>query len=409
MRYRSSSPFTVTVVKDASGERIPFLIDSDSGLPVPDANRWRLLRRRGKCQSSTLKKELLEVSYLYRWARGAKVDLADRVTRGIGILLNESTSLIEYLKQDFASSRGKNVEAEHVSLAVQQQRFSTIRGYLCWWMDTSLERAVATEGISDAKYVRIKDQRDRMMRWLEPPPGSTRSRLGLTPLLRQRFIQVIHPESLENPWSPRVRLRNYVMFSTYFWLGLRLSELLAMKCHHADLSIKVPTLLVERMPDDPEDPRLDAPQAKTLGRQVPVPGSILKYLKLYIKGERPSIGHAKRHGFLFVSSQSGAPLSKRAVQHALKQLILRHPEFRGALTVHVLRHCWSDMLHQHFGHLVKEGQLDSEFAKLLFNYLGGWGHGSVQHARYSEAEIRRAADAALLRIHEEMFSIKHGD
>lgn len=395
----------VRVLKDDTGERIPFLIDRTTGLPVLEANQWRLLRRRGACQSSTLKKELLEVSYLYRWARERGIDLVTRMNTGKGILLRESTDLIEYLKQDFTQRKHQGLlPAVHVSPAVQQQRFSTIRTFLQWWMDTVLERVEQTDSAGDAKYIRVMDQRERMLRWLTSPSGSAGQREGLTPAQRKLFQEVIHPEHPRNPWSRETRLRNFVAFSIYFWLGLRLSELLLVKCHHIDVMARSPTLLVERHPDDVDDARSDRPEVKTLGRLLPVPAVVVPYLKRYIRNERGKVGTSKAHPFLLVAYPSGSPLSKRAVQHALAQLVSRFPEFRSVLTVHVLRHCWSDMMHRHLSDMVRQGRLDSEFAKLLFNYLGGWSHASTQHAKYSHAEIRRAADEALLGIHHEMFS-----
>lgn len=399
------SPYRVLLVTDHNGERVPFLLDKRSGIPLTEVNQWRLLARRGRCQHATLKREMLEISFLYRWAFDRGIDLQVRMNSGEGIRTSETTDLADYLRQNFTENIQNSRVPRHVGRVVQQQRFATIRIFLTWWMDIVLERIPQDRKESHLRFVRIKEHRDRMLRWLDPPSGKSSSREGLTPTLRKRFLQVIHPDSPENPWNRNSRLRNYVMFALYIWLGPRLSELLLLKCHHVNLDRRRSTLLIERAPDDPEDPRADAPEAKTLGRELPIPDSLVRYLREYMRTVRPHIGAAKMHPFLFVAYPDGAPLSKRAVQHLLEQLRSRHPEFNEVLTVHVLRNCWADMMRARLREMVRNKEIDSEFAKLLFNYLGGWTHGSFQSDKYSSGEIRRTADEALISIHDEIFDV----
>lgn len=402
MNNKDEGKYKVVLIKDQSGERVPFLIEAISGLPVPEANQWRLLMRRARCQHGTLKREMLELSYLYRWAAERSIDLQDRMNAGQGIRMAESTDLIDYLRRNFMRPSEGDLHPR-VSPVVQQQRFATIRHFIGWWFDLVLDRLPVSNKAGDLRYARIKDQRDRIMRWLEPPSGKSPSREGLTPSLRKKFLDVIRPDSGDNPWSYANRLRNYVVLALYFWLGLRLSELLLLKCHHLDVTPGRGTVLIERAPDDPEDPRHDAPEAKTLGRELPIPTSVSPYLREYLRRVRSKTGNAKRHPFVFVSYRDGAPLSKRGVQHILAQVRRRHPEFRGVLTIHVLRNCWSDMTRARLKEMVESKQIDSEFAKLLFNYLGGWSHGSAQSNKYSRGEIQRSANEALVEIHDELF------
>lgn len=391
------------LVADPSGERIPFLLDRQTGLPVSSANRWRLLARRGKCQGSTLAREMLCVGYVYRWAAENSIDLNERMAKYEGIRLEESVGFLAYLKQAFTEGELTGPVALHVSHAVQRQRIEIARSFLSWWFDLQLSRAALDRKISDARYSRLRDQKERMFRWMVAPPASSVPREGLPRTLRERFVEVIKPDAEVSPWRPHTRLRNYLILSLYFWTGLRLSELLALKIHHLDLDSNPPTLLVERTPDDPEDCRWDKPQAKTLGRKITLPSQEADSLREYVRRHRHHFGVARTHPFVFVSQPHGKPLSKRAVQHLLSEVVRKHKEFEGLLTVHVLRHCWSDMMHDHLGRLVKAGKIDPEFSRLLFNYLGGWSHGSFQSSRYSQAQIRLAADQALLAIHDDMF------
>jgi len=319
-----------------------------------------------------------------------------------GIRFAESLGFLEYLKWDY--TKRDSAPALYVSPAVQKQRVEVARSFLGWWFDLELERVALDLKISDARYARYKDQRDRMLGWMVAGQGICAQRVGLTPELRQKFVEVIHPDAKGNPWRPHTRSRNYLMLSLYIWTGLRLSELLALKFHHLEFNERPPTFLVERTPDDPEDDRWDRPQAKTLGRRITLPSAVSQSLREYVRRVRPHVGNARKHPFVFVAQPSGRPLSKRAVQHALSELTKKYPEFEGKLTIHVLRHCWSDMMHTHLKRQVEAGRVDSEFSKLLFNYLGGWSHSSEQSSKYSLAEIRRAADRALLAIHEEMFA-----
>ena len=62
------SPFQVLSIVHDNGERLPCLVHRESWLPVRLANRWAVRYRRYHVQSSTLRRNLHELSKLYQWA-----------------------------------------------------------------------------------------------------------------------------------------------------------------------------------------------------------------------------------------------------------------------------------------------------------------------------------------------------
>jgi integrase len=80
----------------------------------------------------------------------------------------------------------------------------------------------------------------------------------------------------------------------------------------------------------------------------------------------------------FLSSRGGKSLVIRTVNNMIEQVIQRHPEFKGHLTVHVLRHTYNDMLSER----AKALGLSGADEKQVRNYLNDWNPQSNQGDEY---------------------------
>lgn len=130
-----------------------------------------------------------------------------------------------------------------------------------------------------------------------------------------------------NPFAVDTRLRNWVMYCTARWGGLRRGELLKLKVTDIPRRIKNPShgespyvdyaIRVVRRPDDPDDPRVARrPSVKRGDRSVILPETLLEDLHSYMD-QRDKAGVTS--DYLFVS-ESGQPLSVERADDIIKQI-----------------------------------------------------------------------------------------
>jgi integrase len=161
--------------------------------------------------------------------------------------------------------------------------------------------------------------------------GTAGRRSGLTAKELEAIELAIGPnEQGEFPharFAPSLRLRNWAMFGTARWGGLRRGEILKLQV--GDIPLRVANrntgqmnyerheIQVVRRPDDPADPRVArTPQVKRGGRAVVLPESLLDDLQIYLR-QRAQIG--AETPYLFVS-ETGQPLSIERADDIIRQI-----------------------------------------------------------------------------------------
>ncbi|HLX55227.1 MAG TPA: hypothetical protein VKR58_14890, partial [Aquella sp.] len=299
------NPYKVTTAMCTNGERLPLLTSTVTGLPIRLVNDWLLLSRRIRNQASTLEREARTIGYLHWWADLNKINLEERFESGYVLTSNEiNPSLYDWLRRDF--SHGKVIKMA-VASSTFRSRLETVRDYILWNMDQTL--SIIAHNNSNFEYVATK--RDLLIRQFNKDMPSVRinTRIGLEIQLREKLLQIIHPEYIGNPWDQSVRHRNYLICLIYLMLGLRRSE--ALKLYLSDLNLNGTrtTITVQRKPDDINDPRKNEPRVKTLGRIIPITPELARMINIYIMEYRIHIPNAKKSPFLFLSSKTGNPLS----------------------------------------------------------------------------------------------------
>lgn len=366
------------------GERLPLLTSAVTSLPVRLANSWLLLSRRIKNQASTLEREARTIGYLHWWADINKINLEERFESGNAITANEiNPSLYDWLRRDF--TRGKVIKMA-VASSTFRSRLETIRDYILWHMDQTL--SITARG-GDKNFEYIATRRDILIRQFNKDMPSVRinCRIGLEAQLREKLLQIIHPEYIGNPWDKRVRHRNYLICLIYLMLGLRRSE--ALKLYLSDLNLNGtrPTITVKRNPDDINDSRKNEPRVKTLGRIIPITTELNRIINIYIMEYRMRIPNAKKSPFLFLSSKTGQPLSLLAVNNIFYQIVKHYPEFDGILSPHILRHTYNDLLSE----VADNNNVSEHDAQDIRNYLCGWSRFSQQGNNYRQRHIQQKA------------------
>jgi integrase len=370
-----------------SGEHVPLLVDSRTGLPLNRPNQYMLAVRRDRCQVSTMMKEQSVLCIVLAWAHHIGIDLHGLLDAGKGLDRAQLAGLIDMLRRDFGAIAKTTVvpfRRPLVAAATWAHRIVVAREYFAW----NLERVVRASETGSVRYQHVDENRKtlaRRMTQMLPRAHTISNRKGLDEEQRQPLLDIIAPTSLENPFHGAARDRNALIVEILMTLGLRRGELLKLRTSDVRGGLH-PALVVERRPDDPDDPRMRQPQVKTRGRQIPLDEALARHLSAYILNVRRLVPNARKTPFLFLA-RSGKPLSLRGLDNVFAQIVVRKPEFDGVLTPHVLRHTANDLLSESF----ERAQCKSDEGKAVRNYLMGWEPESEQGLRYSRAHVERIA------------------
>jgi integrase len=396
MRFRPSDLYKIRLCTAATGEQIPLIIDAHSGLPVVRPNQFVLVSRRDRCQVGTLRGDLSDLTILLSWARHCNIDLDGLLDRGTGLDQVAVTSLVDALRGDYRGRRDGNMvplQRPLVSAEVWADRIATTRDYIAW----NLANLLSSCEPGTMRYQHVRERRDEFIRAMDgrvPKIRKGNRRKGLVLELKTRLHNIVAPGSPENPFQEALQERNALIIDVLQTLGLRRAELCKLRTSHFRAGPR-PTLFVERLPDDPEDPRPNQPQVKTLSRLLPLDARLAARIQRYILNDRHRLPNAKRTPFLFLA-RSGEPIALGTINKIFDQIVRWHPEFSGLLTPHVLRHTANDDLSE----TIEQSGCSREEATSIRNFLNGWEPGSSQGTKYNQRYIEsRAAEVSLAHQH----------
>jgi integrase len=414
----------VKTIVTSTGERLPVLLALD-GLPIFEPTVFSLSEIRSRNRASnTIDSYLRSVMVFLLFLDLRKINLEERLKIGqllslaeiedlVGICrlpLEKIHSLLSEVKvaskQAMSSvvsleklrKTASNNEEIRIDASSSATRLRNIRDYLKWLclariskhgVDTSLRLSLdlSIQYVSSAIDARL-------------PSGSqkfegTDQREGLDPEVVSRILEVVNPNSEENPWSDEhPKYRNELIILWLLSCGLRRGELLNIKID--DLNFRKSTVVVERRADDLGDPRKNQPKVKTKGREIPISAGLMGKTNAYILNHRSAIKGARKHGFLFVASESGAPLSIPSINKMFTVLKEKSPEFGNNLFPHIMRHTWND----NFSEEMDKNRVGEEQEKKARSYLMGWSETSGTAATYTRRHTRKKAQAASLRLQE---------
>jgi integrase len=357
--------FSIVTVRHQDGERLPILLDANRQ-PITWANEYILYVRRTRVASSTLKKELRALGYLYAWGQQHHIDVMERMRSGNGLSIDEITmQLFPWLRKNFQEEDA--VRPLVVARDTVDFRMNFIRSFMRYQLQSVISRLSASDPRIDRIQAKIKAMEDGCKSLASSVGRGARKRKeGLTAAQVERLLSVCHPDSPENPWQRGCRERNYLILLILLTFALRRGELLKLYVGDCQLAGSAPVLHVQRRPDDPNDPRRDEPAVKTQSRVLPCDSFLARRLHAYIVNERIKIPHARKSPFLILR-EDGQPLSLPRVNGILAQIVARFPEFKG-LSPHILRHTCDTRITE------KARELGIEEASLTkhLKYFNGW-------------------------------------
>ena len=402
--------YRVRMIVMEGGERFPLLV-ADDGVPLFRPTAWMVtVRRPAGLAANTLQANCYALKFLYFWAEANGVDIEARMLAGDYLRPHEINSLAAAAQNhldefDQAPTKAKTAKVtalEQVRLKTPQahrvvrtdttaNRLRTIAGYLGWLGQKGALRL-------DIQAATVRHQRlGAMMTNLTAviPKSRGRNAVGQREAppkeVMDRLLAVIKPGASDNPWDDLgLQVRNQLLIHLMYALGIRRGEALGLKIgDHIDFRGK--RLLIARTPDDPEDPRRYQPATKTRDRWLPLKDGLIDMLQNYITVIRTKVPNARKHQFLFVSHQSGRPLSASGENKVFDQLRERVPDLPRLLTNHVLRHAWNDA----FSRLIDANKVSPEREAQMRSEMMGWSPTSGTAATYNRRKIREDADRFL--------------
>ncbi|TWB14131.1 tyrosine-type recombinase/integrase [Nitrospirillum bahiense] len=396
------------------GERLPLLIDED-GVPLFRPTQWIVTARRAaNLAANTLQANCYTLKFLYLWAAAQGVDVEARMVSGDYLCPAEISSLAtaaqKHLDELDATTPVKLLKptkvvsleqvrmrapppARPVQKDTAANRLRTVADYLRWLgeignlhldLQTSTLRQDALGKMTANLTMMIPKNRGRnVVGKREAPPQDVIDRL----------LAVIEPGAPDNPWTDfGLQSRNKLLIHMFYGLGIRRGEALGIKItDHIDFQRK--HLLIARNADDAEDPRRQQPLAKTRDRLLPLKDGLIDMIQDYIIHTRRKVPNAPKHQFLFVSHQSGRPLSLSGGSRVFEQLRQR-TELPDYITSHVLRHAWNSA----FSSLIDAKGYTPEREAQMRSQMMGWSPTSGTAATYNRRKIREDA---------ERFSLQH--
>ncbi len=390
------------------GERIPLLLKED-GIPLFLPTAWLTVMRRAAYPSAnTLQANCYALKFLYMWAADQGIDIEERMLSGqflqqheIGNLADAASRPLENFegKQPKSISSRRVVSLERVRMALphapkpvasetKTNRLRTVAQYLRWLGDRGINDIDLTE--ADKRRKRLGDMSANLL--IIVPPSKGRNVVGHreapSPTEMDRLLAVLEPASPDNPWRDvGLRMRNRLLVHMIYGLGIRRGETLGIKItDHIDW--RGNRILIARNADDPEDPRARQPLVKTRDRFLPVKDKLMDMMREYVTYIRAKIPGAKRHQFLFVSHQTGKPLSDEGLNKVFRTLRERVVWVPENLTPHLLRHGWNDA----FSRLIDNRKIDPVREAQMRSEMMGWSPTSGMAATYNKRKIREDAE-----------------
>ena len=305
----------------------------------------------------------------------------------------------ESLAKKYAGMSVHQTAYKSVGKIHAKQRLETVRDYLVFLYDKL--------GDHSTRYEAVEDVKNRFNRKIKAAsPGWKKTRInelkGLTNRERDRLLDVMHPESAENPFAhASLKLRNYIILLLGLDMGMRRSEMLLIKI--SDIHWDSRQLAVVNLEDQSIDPRTVAPQFKTHERRLVMSDDLYEAISEYESKYRyrklhKGASQARKHPFLLVAHRKneGKPLSIKAVDGVFPRVGKVAPEL-AHIHPHILRHdavcTMLESMREELDKLTPEDRT-TQVQKTL-TWMFGWSPESNMPSLYGAKFWKEEADKAM--------------
>lgn len=340
-----------------------------------------------------------------------QIDLAGRLRAGKYLTSSECESLSNFARQNFGAEakrhqkvvalgkvrRGYTYAAPSVESRTHSGRLGHIADFVEWMAKYLLTHVNADRlsGITEMRAQLLKHRSGKT------PRKDDFEEVAFTRRHNQILNELIAPESERNPFRPDMQLRNLLLLELPRQAGLRRGEVLSLQVRDVDHVKRQVT--VRRRHDDKDDPRVDQPVPKTMGRTIPLSGYLIELLVQYVS-QRRTVPGATKHRYLFVTHKSGPTQGQPMTKDAFREVFETLADSDERLTqvrAHLLRHFFSNELAQ-LQHEQGNDADNQELHRRVRNYLAGRKQHSEVDAVYTQMETKRQARASALALQERM-------
>ena len=380
------------------GERFVFVAEK-AGVPAYYPTALALSRRSRGLSAETMAAEARDLVHLGLWALRENIDLNRRLEAGdyfgpveIDTLAEACSLKTKALRRITSRSvaeirRGAALsKADLVTNEQKTRRLTTALRYFGFvgrmseaWLPKRSDELADRISSREAMSFIIEQHRPRMK------SSRVRGLIGAGELAR--VTAYVTTGDFDEIWSNNaVAQRNLALLTLLVASGIQQGEARQLKV--SDVDIAACQMRIERRHDDPADPRIIEPNAKTYDRIIPFGASVAQVLEDYILGAGSDA--AEKHGssFIFLSHDNrtqGTPISGRTAENIVSDLG-QHLGIDG-LTPHHLRHGWIQNLADW---AVTTGIDAAEFERFA-NDQGGWSYVSKMAAEYRGDHLTEAA------------------
>lgn len=395
-------------IQMASGEMYSVLLD-DSGLPMLYPNLFVTINHRNESDASNTCYTAFEhLRYLYEICDYLDIDIVQRCIAGDFLSKQEMESLVKWAKRTVRTYRehvAKQKSTNVVSLAPITKKLETARSVMVVDNEGDISPATAYNRLTTfAEYIGWLEEElfpskdttaEQLLKSLRPKKFSKEGETenmdenykSLTPHEVLRVLDVVRPDSSDNPWkNESLRYRNQLIINMLEAIGLRRGELL--KVRPSDVK-KHPKngrrYLTIRSKVDLDDTRSDRPEAKTLGRHVPMDKRLSDMYDNYLIHHRSNANGAEFIPYLFVTHNHRTSINQALSTATVNKICREISEVVGfRVHPHAFRHSWNDKFSKHADKRIAEGKVSEAKSESDRQKLMGWHEGSKMAQKYSK-------------------------
>ena len=412
----------------SSGERYGVLVDSDE-IPLDYPNLFVTVEHRNASDApNTCLAVLEQLKYFLEICGHLDIDIEERCAKGEFLSRHEVEQLVYWAKRTVESFRDAvaRAKAENV-VALNTKRLETARHTIIIDEGTISSHTAYNRLTTFANYVHWLEQ------YLYPSKvGNTKDLIkgrrpakfhsdgdeeqadnykSLEKMEYIRVLDVIRPDSSENPWKEKkkgrkvdVRYRNQLIVNILFAFGCRKGEMLNIKLSDYDSNASQPYIQIRRNSGDKEDKRSNQPVVKTRSRKLGVTKALRAMLDEYIVEHRANVEFVEHNPFLIVSHRNTYGEANALSISAVNKIFREISEVAGFhVNPHGLRHTWNDRYSEAMDKLIAEGKITHEKAEDGRVRQNGWVEGSGMNRVYNKRHDRKNAFKVGLNLQEEGF------
>lgn len=387
-----------------SGERYCLVVDRSSGLPVyyPNLYITTQIRNRG-ASFATMMAAASNLVMLLRFVENRGIDLEPRFLSKDFFKPHELDDLRDFAQHKkektsslvLPSSWSQLKDTNTVDNATQYSRLTTFAYYLRWYA----RHIVTMAGEEVVEQINEMAEQIKARRPRKRGRNSLLEDRSLSDVQLDALFEVIRLGSKLNPFSIDVQARNRLIILLLFHLGIRGGELLNIRIQDIDFSTN--RIRIVRRADELADSRINAPNAKTRERLIPLTENLCDELHKYIINDRRKVRNATKNDYLFVTYKSGPtlgqPISKAAYHKIISEIRAVSPQL-SAVTGHMLRHTWNRRFSERMDSL--DETVSEERQEKMRSFLMGWKEGSGTAATYNRRFIQLKGYEAALALQE---------